>query len=163
AGFVDVDVVASNGQAKNVDTSQYVPLVDGKTLPIKWFMNACGSVLCEAVDACHVAGSCDLATGACSNPNAPDGTPCGNPNGCGRSDACRAGTCVADVCARACSDATDCAPGQGCVDHVCGACNADADCAGSSVGGKCTGSGGACVECLDNRDCTSSAAPQCTS
>jgi hypothetical protein len=33
--FADVDVVASGGQLKRVDTQEYVPLLDGRTLPIK--------------------------------------------------------------------------------------------------------------------------------
>ncbi|HEX4823054.1 MAG TPA: hypothetical protein VFV19_01955 [Candidatus Polarisedimenticolaceae bacterium] len=51
-------------------------------------------VVCSASDQCHVAGSCNPASGACSNPNAPDGTSCddGNPNTSG--DSCQAGTCV---------------------------------------------------------------------
>ena len=38
-------------------------------------------VACSALDQCHVAGTCDTATGVCSNPNKPDGTGCddGNP------------------------------------------------------------------------------------
>lgn len=42
--------------------------------------------VCPPLDECHVAGVCDEATGACDNPPAPDGTPCG------------AGVCVAGVC-----------------------------------------------------------------
>ncbi|HQP34679.1 MAG TPA: hypothetical protein PLI95_05860, partial [Polyangiaceae bacterium] len=33
-------------------------------------------VVCSALDACHVAGSCDKTTGQCSDPLAPDGTTC---------------------------------------------------------------------------------------
>src|SRR5205823_933491 len=33
-------------------------------------------VVCTAMDACHVAGVCDPATGQCSHPNAMDGTSC---------------------------------------------------------------------------------------
>jgi len=33
--FADVDVVASGSQLKRVDTQEYVPLLDGRTLPIK--------------------------------------------------------------------------------------------------------------------------------
>jgi hypothetical protein len=158
-GFLDVDVVASKAEAKNVDSSQYVALVDGKTLPIKWFLNACGSVFCEAVDRCHVAGTCAFATGTCSNPNAPDGTACSSANACGRSDTCQSGTCVADVCVP-CSSIGDCPPGQACVGGTCGRCTADADCVGSTQGPRC--SGGACVECVTNADCTDAGRPQCT-
>ncbi len=35
-GFADVDVVNSGKELKNVDTQQYIPLQDGRTLPIKF-------------------------------------------------------------------------------------------------------------------------------
>jgi probable HAF family extracellular repeat protein len=35
-GYADVAVIANAGQAKNVATGQYIALVDGKTLPIKF-------------------------------------------------------------------------------------------------------------------------------
>lgn len=35
-GFADVDVVSSGKELKNVDTQQYIPLQDGRTLPIKF-------------------------------------------------------------------------------------------------------------------------------
>jgi MYXO-CTERM domain-containing protein len=43
-------------------------------------------VVCEASDACHVAGSCNADTGLCSNPNAAKGTPC-------EGGECRTGKC----------------------------------------------------------------------
>src|SRR5207247_10548 len=33
-------------------------------------------VVCAAQDQCHVAGTCDTGTGACSNPEKPDGSAC---------------------------------------------------------------------------------------
>lgn len=35
-GFADVDAVGSGGQLRNVDTGAFVPLLDGRTLPIKF-------------------------------------------------------------------------------------------------------------------------------
>lgn len=35
-GFADVDVVASARELRNVNTGEYIPLVDGRTLPIKF-------------------------------------------------------------------------------------------------------------------------------
>lgn len=35
-GYADVDVVSSGRALKNVDTDEYVPLLDGRTLPIKF-------------------------------------------------------------------------------------------------------------------------------
>ncbi len=46
----------------------------------------CAGVVCTALDACHVAGTCDPTTGLCDDPPASDGTPCP----CG---ACTAGAC----------------------------------------------------------------------
>ncbi|HEV3190464.1 MAG TPA: hypothetical protein VGY54_08200, partial [Polyangiaceae bacterium] len=51
-------------------------------------------VMCVASDACHVAGTCDPATGACSNPAAADGTICNDGNACTQTDTCTAGTCT---------------------------------------------------------------------
>jgi len=45
-------------------------------------------VTCAAIDACHLAGSCNPGNGVCDNPLAPDGTVC--PGG-----ACSAGVCLA--------------------------------------------------------------------
>jgi hypothetical protein len=50
--------------------------------------SACAGVVCQALDACHLAGSCDPASGACSSPAQPDGTSCG----AGR--ACASGVCL---------------------------------------------------------------------
>ncbi|MFO0747180.1 MAG: LamG domain-containing protein [Myxococcota bacterium] len=52
-------------------------------------------IACSALDECHVAGVCDPATGACTNPNADLGTACG----AGREGQCRVGGCVDGACA----------------------------------------------------------------
>ena len=41
AGFADVEVVLTNKQVKNVDRNEYIPLVDGKTLQIKFWIDEC--------------------------------------------------------------------------------------------------------------------------
>lgn len=51
-------------------------------------------VVCTARDQCHDAGSCDPATGVCSNPQKPDGTVCTDSRPCTVGDACQAGACV---------------------------------------------------------------------
>jgi MYXO-CTERM domain-containing protein len=51
-------------------------------------------VQCTALDACHVAGTCDPATGECSNPPAEDGIPCDDGSACTRSDSCQQGVCT---------------------------------------------------------------------
>jgi len=47
-GLADVDVVDNGQELKNVDTDEYIPLLDGRTLPIKFFIGV-GSQ-CERVD-----------------------------------------------------------------------------------------------------------------
>jgi hypothetical protein len=51
-------------------------------------------VTCSALDQCHDAGTCQAATGACSNPSKPDGTTCDDANDCTAGDACASGTCA---------------------------------------------------------------------
>src|SRR5204863_10125616 len=51
-------------------------------------------ITCVAQDQCHAAGTCDPATGACSNPTVPDGASCNDGNACTLVDACASGTCV---------------------------------------------------------------------
>jgi ELWxxDGT repeat protein/cysteine-rich repeat protein len=51
-------------------------------------------VPCAAPDACHADGVCDPATGLCSYPAAPDGTPCEDGDPCTVGDRCSAGACV---------------------------------------------------------------------
>ena len=50
-------------------------------------------VECTASDPCHVAGTCDPATGVCDDPPAADGTACDDGNACTQTDACIAGKC----------------------------------------------------------------------
>jgi len=78
-------------------------------------------VLCAASDQCHLAGTCDPPTGACSNPAKPDGSSCSDGNGCTTSDTCQAGACLAGnpvVCA-----ASDSCHGAGVCDPISGACS----------------------------------------
>src|SRR5207249_2228417 len=75
-------------------------------------------VVCTATDQCHVAGTCDTATGVCSNPAAPDGTACSDANACTRTDTCQSGVCSGAnlvVCAASdqCHAAGTCDPATG--------------------------------------------------
>jgi hypothetical protein len=75
-------------------------------------------VICVPQDGCHDAGTCNIATGACSNPASPDGSPCSDGNACTTSDSCSSGTCLSGtpvVCAPldACHDAGTCDAGSG--------------------------------------------------
>ncbi|HEX4824348.1 MAG TPA: hypothetical protein VFV19_08550 [Candidatus Polarisedimenticolaceae bacterium] len=51
-------------------------------------------VVCSPIDACHDAGTCNAATGSCSTPAKPDGTPCDDGNSCTAGDQCTSGTCA---------------------------------------------------------------------
>jgi RHS repeat-associated protein len=75
-------------------------------------------VVCAAINQCHDAGSCDPATGACSNPAKADGTACNDGSACTQTDTCQAGACVGSspvVCAaiNQCHDAGSCDPMTG--------------------------------------------------
>jgi len=81
-------------------------------------LNRCLGIDCQAQDSCHDAGSCDPATGLCSNPAKPDGVACADGDACTRFDLCQGGLCVgADpvVCEAAgqCHGAGLCNPATG--------------------------------------------------
>src|SRR5947207_2665391 len=115
-------------------------------------------VVCAARDGCHLPGACDPGTGACSDPVAPDDTPCDDGNACTQIDHCAAGTCaVTDpvVCTAPddCHLAGTCDPGSGaCFDPAAPDDTPCDDGRFCSVGDRCVSgacrSGGA-------RDCTS--------
>jgi hypothetical protein len=50
-------------------------------------------VTCSALDQCHVAGTCNPATGFCSHPTAANGTACTDGNPCTQTDTCQSGVC----------------------------------------------------------------------
>ncbi len=51
-------------------------------------------VVCMAMDQCHVAGTCDVATGMCDNPNKADGAACDDGSACTQTDTCTMGACT---------------------------------------------------------------------
>jgi hypothetical protein len=51
-------------------------------------------IVCNPSDGCHDVGTCNPATGACTNPAAPDGISCTDGNACTQSDSCQTGACV---------------------------------------------------------------------
>ncbi len=77
-------------------------------------VDLCAGVTCAARDACHLAGTCDPNTGACSSPVAPEGAACSDGNACTTGDACRAGVCTSGA-------PVTCAPSDGC--HLAGTCD----------------------------------------
>ena len=50
-GYADVDVVSSGKQLKNVDTDEFIPLLDDRTLPIKFFAGV-GALCGQGVSDC---------------------------------------------------------------------------------------------------------------
>src|SRR5207302_330479 len=75
-------------------------------------------VVCAALDQCHVAGTCDPASGSCSNPHKTDGTACNDGSACTQTDTCQAGVCTGAnpvVCAALdqCHVAGTCDPASG--------------------------------------------------
>ena len=104
-------------------------------------------VVCAASDQCHVAGTCNPATGRCSNPNAPDDTPCNDGDACMKNDICTNGKCggTAYTCA---------APDQ-C--HQPGTCNGDGTC---SYATKIAGT--TCVNDCVSGTATCNSSGQCT-
>jgi hypothetical protein len=91
--------------------------------------------VCKPLDQCHVAGVCNPANGTCSNPNAPDTTPCTDGNMCTTTDQCTAGKCVPGA-AKACPAPGPC---QNVCDPTTGMCNPPKP-AGTKCddGNKCT-------------------------
>ena len=115
-----------------------------------------GPVVCMAMDQCHDAGTCDTATGLCSNPNKTDGTTCNDGDACTQTDTCQAGMCsggnpvvcvaldqchlagtcdtVTGLCSNqskvdgtACDDGNPCTQQDACQSGICVASNAPAN------------------------------------
>src|SRR5439155_1418838 len=75
-------------------------------------------VVCNPSDQCHAAGTCNPATGTCSDPPQLDGTRCDDGNACTQTDTCEAGACVGgepvrDTAADQCHTAGVCNPASG--------------------------------------------------
>lgn len=80
-------------------------------------MGACTAgmaITCTASDECHIVGTCDPMTGACSNPAAMDGTTCNDGNLCTQTDNCSTGTCIG-------ANPVACAASDQC--HIVGTCD----------------------------------------
>eukprot|EP00756_Hemistasia_phaeocysticola_P012172 Hpha_TRINITY_DN15176_c0_g3::TRINITY_DN15176_c0_g3_i1::g.127723::m.127723 len=131
----------------------------------------CAGKVCTAQSQCHVAGSCDIKTGVCSNPTAKQGTPCDDANDKTVYDFCdgQTGTCAGiDLCQGVTCNARSQCHDAGVCDQQTGACSeplkaANAVCddgESRTVNDKCDGQG-KCVGvnlCLDpttgkNKDC----------
>ena len=116
-----------------------------------------------ASDQCHVAGTCNPATGACSNPAAADGTACSDGNACTQTDTCQAGTCtganpVTCTASDQCHVAGTCDPATGACSNPAApngtTCNDGNACTAGDVcmAGSCVGGGA--ISCDDQNPCT---------
>lgn len=94
----------------NAPCDATLPCCDGLTCQNGTCTDLCAGVTCAASDACHVAGTCDPATGICSNPVAADGTACDDGSGCTLTDTCVAGTCTGS--GNPCQNGGTCNPGS---------------------------------------------------
>jgi parallel beta-helix repeat protein len=94
-------------------------------------------VTCVATDQCHPAGTCNAATGFCSNPAAPNGTACNDGNLCTLGDVCLSGVCGGSP--KACAASGACFTGGAC-DPLSGACTSEPVANGTacSDGNACT-------------------------
>jgi hypothetical protein len=75
-------------------------------------------VICTALDQCHDSGTCDPATGTCSDPAKTDGTACNDGDACSQTDTCQAGSCSGSnpvICTALgqCHEAGVCDPASG--------------------------------------------------
>jgi hypothetical protein len=94
-------------------------------------------VLCAALDQCHTAGTCNPASGTCSNPPAADGTGCNDGNACTQTDTCQAGACTG-ANPKTCAALDQCHPGV--CNTASGACSTPAAANGTACndGNPCT-------------------------
>src|SRR5439155_1134384 len=107
-------------------------------------------VVCLPSDQCHDAGTCDPATGACSDPAKDDGASCNDANPCTQTDTCQSDTCIDSnpiVCTALdqCHDAGTCNTSTGVCSNPAKAdgtsCNDGNPCAQTDTcqSGVCTG------------------------
>jgi len=75
-------------------------------------------VICTAEDQCHDPGTCDSASGECSDVHKRDGTTCSDGDDCTDDDACVSGVCTATPPVISC-DGTQCAPAWWLGDNDC--------------------------------------------
>ena len=95
-------------------------------------------VVCAAKDQCHDAGTCDSATGVCSDPAKADGTGCDDGDACTQTDTCQSGACEG-ASPVVCAAKDQCHDAGGC-DSATGVCSdpAKADGVGCDDGDACT-------------------------
>jgi len=102
------------------------------------------AVVCAALSQCHSPGVCDKLTGACTNPQKANNSPCNDGNACSATDTCQAGACVGSAPV-SCSALDQC--------HVVGVCDT-----ATGICSKPTKANG--VKCDDANPCTAGDACQ---
>ncbi|MCU0658494.1 MAG: hypothetical protein MUF64_25515, partial [Polyangiaceae bacterium] len=120
------------------------------------------AVTCTALSQCHNVGTCNPATGACSNPTKANGTACNDGNGCTQTDTCQSGTCtggnpVTCTALSQCHDVGTCNPANGqCSNPTKANGTACSDGNGCTLNDTCqsgTCTGGALVACSAKGQC----------
>jgi len=118
---------------------------------------------CNALDDCHLPGTCAPSTGLCSQPIKDDGLACSDGLGCTINDACVGGICKGQL---------NCEDGNACTSDLCdyttgwmcqgvyngSACSDDNLCTQNDVCGGGTCHAGPALTCTDSNPCT---ADQC--
>lgn len=84
------------------------------TLTVAGPPGSCDGVVCVALDACHDVGTCDPATGICTDPAKADNTPCDDGDACTTGD-----VCVIGFCAGVDTSAVDCDDTNACTTDTC--------------------------------------------
>jgi hypothetical protein len=89
----------ATGQCSNPVKADGFPCDDGNrcTQTDRCVSGSCTGtdpVICTALDGCHEAGTCDPASGRCSNPVKADGASCDDGDACSGGDLCFAGECI---------------------------------------------------------------------
>jgi len=109
----------------NTGTCEYLPVANGTICNDG---NACtqtdtcqagvctggNPIVCTASDQCHDAGTCNPATGQCSNPTKANGSPCEDGDLCSIGDSCQTGICTSGT-PKVCTALNQC--------HTAGVCN----------------------------------------
>jgi len=108
----------------------------------------CVGITCAALDDCHEVGTCDHATGTCSNPIKTDGSGCDDADANTVGDQCTGGICAGiDHCIGVTCAALDDCHDIGSCDHAAGMCSNPIktdgfgcdDANANTVGDQCTG------------------------
>ncbi len=158
-----IDSCDPSGGCSHTAVGDGAPCNDGAGVCVNGAcVDRCAGVVCAPLDQCHQTGTCDPATGVCSNPVKPNGAACDDGNACTTGDTCQAGSCVPGtpvICPApdACHAAGACNPTTG----VCSApTRTAATCATGRIkgascdcDGTCCGAGQNCVGTPGQRRC----------